>query len=133
MLPPLFRCSGIRTVRPEHLNTRTPDMSLPNRADFLRLPRGTDPFIWATGIEDTFIVDPHPVTGRTLDEYELTGHYDQWAGDIGRVAELGVAAVRYGIPWYRAEPRPGEFDWSWTDRVLTRIVERGVEPIIDLV
>src|SRR6266511_199508 len=132
MLPPVFwvfRYSvfGLRVRTPntehripEYLNTRTPDTSLPNRADFLRLRRETYPFIWATGIEDTFIVDPHPVTGRTLDEYELTGHYDQWAEDIDRVAELGVAAVRYGIPWYRVEPCPGEFDWSWTDKVLTR-------------
>jgi beta-glucosidase/6-phospho-beta-glucosidase/beta-galactosidase len=98
----------------------------------LRLPAAPKDFVWATGIEDTFIVDPHPQTGRTLDEYELTGHYEQWAEDIDRVAELGVAAVRYGIPWYRVEPRQGVFDWSWTDQVLARIVERGVEPIIDL-
>ena len=24
------------------------------------------------GIEDTFIADPYPATGKTLDEYELT-------------------------------------------------------------
>lgn len=107
-------------------------MSLPNRTDFLRLPSGPEEFIWATGIEDTFIVDPHPITGRTLDEYELTGHYEQWEGDIDRVAQLRVAALRYGIPWYRVEPRPGQFDWSWTDRVLARIVQHGIEPIIDL-
>ena len=34
-----------------------------------------DRFTWAVGIEDTFITAPHPTTGRTLDEYELTGHY----------------------------------------------------------
>jgi beta-glucosidase len=89
--------------------------------------------LWATGIEDTFIVDPHPATGRTLDEYELTGHYDQWEGDIDRVADLGVPALRYGIPWYRVEPERDRFNWSWTDRVLAYIVERGIEPIIDLV
>jgi beta-glucosidase len=108
-------------------------MSFPDRTEFLRLPQAGADFIWATGIEDTFIVDPHPETGRILDEYALTEHYEQWEGDIDRVAELGVAAVRYGIPWYRVEPEPGRFDWSWTDRVLTRIVARGVEPIIDLI
>ncbi len=108
-------------------------MSLSHRTDFLCLPNGLDRFLWATGIEDTFIADPHPITGRTLDEYELTGHYEQWEADIDRAAELGVAALRYGIPWYRVEPREGEFDWSWTDQVLSRIVARGVEPIIDLV
>ncbi len=94
----------------------------------------TDGFIWATGIEDTFISEPHAATGRTLDEYELTGHYDRWEEDLRLIADLGVGAARYGIPWYRVCPQPGEYDWSWTDRVLDRMVNaHGVEPIIDLV
>src|SRR2546421_6975385 len=81
-----------------------------------------DRFIWATGIEDTFIVEPHPRTGRTLDEYELTEHYDRWEEDLQLIADLGVPAARYGIPWYRVCPEPGRYDWSWTDRVLDRMV-----------
>ena len=46
-------------------------------------------FWWATGIEDTFITEPWHLTGRTLDEYELTGHYERWQEDFGLVAELG--------------------------------------------
>ncbi len=92
------------------------------------------PFIWAAGIEDTFIAAPHPVTGRTLDEYALTEHYARWESDLDLVAGLGVSAVRYGIPWYRICSRPGTYDWSWTDRVLERIVlKHRIEPIIDLV
>lgn len=42
--------------------------------------------------------------------------------------------MRYGIPWYRVNPAPGRFDWSWTDPVLEHMVERlGIAPIIDLV
>ena len=37
-----------------------------------------DRFHWGFGIEDTFIGDPHPVTGKVLDEYELTDHYRLW-------------------------------------------------------
>lgn len=93
-----------------------------------------DGFLWATGIEDTFIADPHPRTGRILDEYALTGHYERWEEDLRLIAELGVRAARYGIPWYRVCPRPGEYDWSWTDRVLDTMVNtHGVEPIVDLV
>jgi hypothetical protein len=44
-----------------------------------------------------------------------------------------VNSVRYGIPWYRVNPRPGAFDWSWTDEVVPRLLETGAEPIIDLV
>jgi len=51
----------------------------------------TDPdFLWAVGIEDTFIIQPHRRTGRLLDEYELTQHYDRWREDLGLVASLGV-------------------------------------------
>ena len=50
-----------------------------------QLHRLTDPssFVWATGIEDTFITAPWPKTGRILDEYELTGHYERWQADLG--------------------------------------------------
>jgi beta-glucosidase/6-phospho-beta-glucosidase/beta-galactosidase len=42
--------------------------------------------------------------------------------------------MRYGIPWYRVNPAPGRFDWSWMDQVLEHMVERlGIAPIIDLV
>ncbi|PPC88800.1 MAG: glycoside hydrolase, partial [Methylocystis sp.] len=44
-------------------------------------------FLWATGVEDTFITDPHPRTGRMLDEYELTDHYRRWKEDIALMAQ----------------------------------------------
>src|SRR3712207_8458181 len=47
-------------------------------------------------------------SGRVLDEYEITQHYRWWRDDLRRVAELGVGAVRYGIPWYRVNPAPGD-------------------------
>src|SRR5688572_33390209 len=84
-------------------------------------------FIWATGIEDTFITAPWPATGRTLDEYELTGHYDRWPEDIGLMAEIGVGAARYGIPWHRIQPRPGVWEWDFADRALGRLLEPGIE------
>ena len=47
-------------------------------------------FLWAVGIEDTFITQPHPRTGRMLDEYELTGHYARVAEDISLMKQLGA-------------------------------------------
>ena len=62
------------------------------------------------------------------------GHDRCWRDDIDRIADLGVRVLRYGIPWYRVNPAPGQFDWSWTDAVLPHLVEtRGLTPIIDLV
>jgi beta-glucosidase len=89
-------------------------------------------FRWAVGIENTFV--PHTRAGhRRLDEYELMDHYRLWRQDIDLAADLGVSTIRYGIPWYRVNPRPGQFDWSWTDQVIEYLVGvKGLTPIIDL-
>jgi beta-glucosidase len=92
----------------------------------------SDRFRWATGIEDTFVPQESPHR-RRLDEFELLQHYRFWREDIDIAAGIGFDAIRYGIPWYRVEPEPGTFDWSFTDRVLAYILERGMEPIIDLI
>ena len=105
---------------------------LPTRSAIDRLGE-PDAFLWATGIEDTFVVDPHSKTGRTLDEYALTGHYDRLEEDLDRIAGLGVSCARYGLPWYRIEPERGRWDWSFADRALEGLLARGVEPIVDLV
>jgi hypothetical protein len=90
-------------------------------------------FLWAAGIEDTFITDPWPTTGRTLDEYELTGHYTRWREDLNLFSELGVPVIRYGIPWHRIQPERGRWDWEFPDRVIDRLQELGIQPILDLV
>jgi beta-glucosidase len=92
---------------------------------------GLSSFRWATGIEDTFIPQTAPGK-RRLDEYELQQHYDLWSEDLDLVVCTGFQTMRYGIPWYRVEPAAGRFDWSWTDRVIPGIFERGIEPIVDL-
>ena len=94
-------------------------------------PRPED-FIWASGVEDTFV--PQIRLGhRALDEYELMGHYTHWREDLLLARQLGLRALRWGVPWYRVEPLPGEFDWRWTDEVLPYLVEQlGITPIIDL-
>ncbi len=92
-----------------------------------------DAFLWATGIEDTFITAPHPKTGRSLDEYELTDHYRRWAEDIALMARLGVPCARYGVPWHRVQPKPDVWDFSFVDAALERMLELNIDPIVDLV
>ena len=85
--------------------------------------RRAEDFLWATGIEDTFVPQTRP-GHRALDEYQLMSHYQHWREDLALVGDLGLRAVRWGVPWYRVEPfQPGEFDWRWTDQVLPYLVE----------
>lgn len=90
-------------------------------------------FVWATGIEDTFVAQVRPGL-RALDEYELMGHYDRWREHLRLAKACGARMLRWGIPWYRVEREPGVFDWSWTDQLIGCMTEElGIEPIIDLV
>ncbi len=92
-----------------------------------------DAFVWATGIEDTFITAASPKTGRTLDEYELTQHYERWREDLELMRALGITTARYGVPWHRINPRPGAWEWQWADEPLERLLELKIAPIVDLV
>jgi beta-glucosidase/6-phospho-beta-glucosidase/beta-galactosidase len=98
------------------------------------LGRRPEDFIWATGIEDTFVPQVRP-GHRSLDEYQLMGHYEHWREDLTLARELGVKAIRWGVPWYRIEPfQPGVFDWRWTDEVIPYLVQDlGIVPVVDLV
>ncbi|MBB6731464.1 family 1 glycosylhydrolase [Cohnella zeiphila] len=89
-------------------------------------------WIWAVGIEDTFI--GQTARGeRPLDEYELIQHYRFWREDLDRVRDSGAAMIRYGIPWYRVEPEDGVYDWSWTDQVMAYFESHPeLRPIVDL-
>jgi beta-glucosidase len=89
-------------------------------------------FIWAGGIEDTFVPQTRP-GHRSLDEYQLMGHYDNWREDLALARDAGLKALRWGVPWYRVQPHPDEFNWQWIDEILPYMVEElGITPIIDL-
>ncbi|GEN80188.1 family 1 glycosylhydrolase [Actinotalea fermentans] len=83
------------------------------------------------GIEDTFV--PQERAGeRALDEYALTEHYEHWHADLGLARDAGAELVRWGVPWYRLQPEPGRYAWSWLDGVIDRFVELGLRPVLDL-
>lgn len=104
----------------------------PSRSQLDRLLE-PDAFLWLTGIEDTFVFDPHHVTGRILDEYALTKHYERWREDLDLMGTLGVPAARYGIPWYKIQPARDKWDWTFADQTLERMLELGIHPVVDLV
>jgi beta-glucosidase/6-phospho-beta-glucosidase/beta-galactosidase len=89
-------------------------------------------FAWATGIENTFVPQARPGL-RGLDEYALTQHYNLWQSDYDRAADAGVSFARVGIPWYRIQPAPNRWDWTWSDAVIEYITQRKrITPILDL-
>ena len=89
-------------------------------------------FMFCGGIEDTFIADPYPATGKTLDEYELTGHYNNFLKDFELVSSLGIKGLRWGIPWYKVEREKGKFDFSFTDKAIEKLDSLGITVILDL-
>jgi dTDP-4-dehydrorhamnose reductase len=81
------------------------------------------PAVWA-GVESSFLT----VGGRRRDQLADTGHADR-AADLDRLAELGVAAVRYPVLWGRGGH---ETDWSWARARLHRLAALEIEPIVGL-
>lgn len=74
-----------------------------------------------------------PISGR-LPRIFYGGDYNPeqwpeevWLQDARLMREAGVNLVSVGIfSWAKLEPRPGEYDFSWLDRVLDILHEHGV-------
>src|SRR5215208_5714769 len=54
-----------------------------------------------------------------------------WHEDVRLMREAGVNLVSLGIfSWAKLEPRPGEYDFEWLDRIVDLLHEGGV--MVDL-
>jgi beta-glucosidase/6-phospho-beta-glucosidase/beta-galactosidase len=94
-------------------------------------------FYWGVGIENCWIAQTEPRRDgnrRLLDVYLQTQNYERWKEDLDLVKEAGFNAIRYSVPWYRAEPEPGSYDWSWIDQPVEYLVNSlKIVPIMDLI
>ncbi|MEP6983135.1 MAG: family 1 glycosylhydrolase [Sphingomicrobium sp.] len=62
-----------------------------------------------------------------------TGHSARFA-DLDAMAGLGIKAVRYPILWETVAPEsPGELDFSWHDKRLEHLRERGIKVVAALI
>ena len=52
-----------------------------------------DELVFAVGVEDTAIGEKLRGGGVALDEYELTGHRQQWREDLLRAGDTGATAT----------------------------------------
>jgi beta-glucosidase/6-phospho-beta-glucosidase/beta-galactosidase len=94
-------------------------------------------FYWGIGIENCWMAQTSPApygNPRLLDVFLQMQHYDKWKKDLDLLPSTGVNCLRYSIPWYKAEPRPGVYDWSWIDKPVEYLVNKlRVIPIMDLI
>jgi dTDP-4-dehydrorhamnose reductase len=73
------------------------------------------------------------VRNRFSDQLARSGHRSR-PGDLDRVADLGVRALRFPVLWETTAPGATEdADWRWADAGLARLRERGVRPVVGLV
>jgi beta-glucosidase/6-phospho-beta-glucosidase/beta-galactosidase len=89
--------------------------------------RESPPFVWGVGIECSFI--PH----LNVDQFEWTQHDRHWREDFKLIREkLGVAKLRYALPWHQIEPEPGVFDWKLADEKIAALGELGIDTYLDV-
>src|SRR4051794_41582398 len=67
---------------------------------------------WLLGIEDTCVYPPARFDMAPLDEYELTGHTDQWREGLAPGPGLRAPALPDGVNWPPLPPAPRGFDWA---------------------
>jgi beta-glucosidase/6-phospho-beta-glucosidase/beta-galactosidase len=84
-------------------------------------------FAWGAGVECSFI--PH----LNVDQFEWTQHDRNWREDFRLIRHtLGVAHLRYALPWHQIEAEPGVFDWTLSDEKLQFLKELGIEVYLDV-
>ncbi len=80
---------------------------------------------YLTGFESTYMPD------QDTDVLETTRHLELFQHDLQVVADGGIRALRYPVPWHRIEREPGAYDWSWMDAVMQAMQRLGLDPIVD--
>jgi hypothetical protein len=61
-------------------------------------------------------------------------HYEKWKADLQLASAVGVNCIRYSVPWYRSEPSPSTYDWSWIDGPIQYLVnELKIIPVLDII
>ena len=93
---------------------------------------GPGRFLFATGIECSYPTIRQK--GKTIrrDQLEETCHYHHWKQDLKLVHDLGLRALRYGLPYYKTHLGPERYDWDFADEVMREMRRLKIEPILDL-
>ena len=73
--------------------------------------------LWAF-LENSDFQRNHRGDIRRWDEVRLTRHDERLDQDYQLLADIGMIGVRDAARWYVTHPAPGQFDWTWLDRVV---------------
>ena len=87
-------------------------------------------FLFATGVECSYPTIKNGAVRR--DQLEECGHYKYWREDLHLVQEMGIRALRYGLPYHKIHLGPGKYDWDFSDAVMREMQALGIAPILDL-
>src|SRR5579864_4839780 len=90
------------------------------------------PFMFATGIENSYPTIEWEGQRVRRDEMQECGHYTHWSRDFDLVKELGIQCLRYGPALYSTHLGPDKYDWSFADQTYPRLKQLGITPITDL-
>ena len=56
---------------------------------------------------------------------------EQWQRDAQMMHALGLSVVRIGeFTWFKMEPRPGQYNWVWHDRIIEVMESEGLEVVL---
>lgn len=91
-----------------------------------------NPFMFATGIENSYPTIMWEGKRIRMDEMEKTGHYQRFQEDFALVQEMGISVLRWGPPYYKTHLGPNQYDWGFTDAAMNEMRTRSITPIIDL-
>ena len=99
----------------------------------LRRNPTTHPFLFATGIENSYpVITDRNGRRKRVDELEKTGFYERWREDFRLVRDLEGQFLRDGPPYYRVHQGPDRYDWSFADETLAELRRLEIVPIVDL-
>ena len=90
------------------------------------------PFMFATGIENSYPTIQWKGSAVRRDEMQECGHYENWRQDLELMKDLGVEYLRYGPPLYKTHLGPGKYDWSFADETYALLNQLHITPITDL-
>ena len=87
-------------------------------------------FMFSTGIENSCPTIEHGK--KRIDEMELCGHYRRWRDDFELAQDIGVRALRYGVPLSQVWQGADRYDWEFCDLAFGDLQARCFIPIADL-